>query len=261
MKIISWNVNGIRAALKNGFYNYLKSEKPDIICLQEVKISNLHREKYEFNFEGYAEHWNSAVRPGYSGTAIFVSQKSKEVKKAKQLVVKNGMGIEEFDREGRVMTMEFENFYLVNAYFPNSGHELKRLNFKTNFNKAMLDFLKKLESKKPVILCGDLNVAHKEIDLARPKDNTKNAGFTPEEREGMDKFIEAGFIDTFRYFNPNKIQYSWWSYRFGARDRNIGWRIDYFLASPKIINKIKNAFIFDNITGSDHCPVGIEIVD
>ncbi|MFH1823018.1 MAG: exodeoxyribonuclease III [Patescibacteria group bacterium] len=268
MKILSWNVNGIRAVVKKGFKDFLKKEKPDILCLQEIKISGSAREKEEFSSKGgpasgwdfldYEEFWNSAERPGYSGTAVLV-RRLKACLRSQVKSYKVGLNNKIFDAEGRVQTMDLGKFYLVNAYFPNANHELSRLNFKLEFNDAILKYLKKLEKLKPVIICGDFNVAHEEIDLARPKDNIGNPGFTNEERAWMTKFLKAGFVDTFRYFNKNKIEYSWWSYRFNARERNIGWRIDYFCVSDKMLKYVKNAFILNSITGSDHCPVGIEL--
>lgn len=271
MKLISWNVNGIRAVLKKGFSDFLKKEKPDILALQEIKICEKARLKeleiFKTAFNGYDIFWNSAERPGYSGTATLVASSKapstlkprRTSKSYKVHKVFTGVGITEFDKEGRTQTLEFDKFYFVNAYFPNANHELSRLNFKLKFNNALLKYLKKLEQKKPVIICGDFNVAREEIDLARPKDNVGNPGFTDEEREWADKFVKAGFMDTFRQINKNKIQYSWWSYRFGAREKNIGWRIDYFFVSAKLFKYVKKAYILDKITGSDHCPVGIEI--
>lgn len=264
MKLISWNVNGIRAVVKKGFLDFLKKEKPDVLSLQEVKIHDLARKKESFSAQGgptpgwdfadYDEYWNSAERPGYSGTAILVKSK-----KFKVISYQNGMGIKKFDTEGRVQTLEFPKFYFVNAYFPNANHELSRLKYKLDFNDAFLKHVKKLEKRKPVIMCGDFNVAHQEIDLTNPKQNIGNPGFTREERTWADKFIKAGFVDTFREKYPKKIQYSWWSYKFRARERNIGWRIDYFFVSAKLFKYVKRAFILDKIKGSDHCPVGVEI--
>lgn len=255
LKLASWNVNGIRASIKNGFVDYLKKKKPQIVCLQEIKIDNEARAKEQFDFPDYEEYWNPAVRKGYSGTAILIkSTLAKEVKSYSE-----GIGVKKFDEEGRVQTLEFEKFYLINAYYPNTRPDLSRLKFKTDFNKAVLKHLKKLEQKKPIIITGDFNVAHEEIDLKNPKTNTKNAGFTPEERKSFDDFIKAGYIDTFRYSHPDKVQYSWWTYRFGARTRNVGWRIDYFCISSKLRNRIKKAYILDQILGSDHCPIGLEI--
>ena len=253
MKLISWNVNGIRAAVKNGFVGFLKTEKPDVLCLQEVKISDSARDKEAFDFKNYAEYWNSAQRPGYAGTAILVSEKLAQPK------VTNGLGKPEYDSEGRVQTAEFNKFYLVNTYFPHTRHDLSRLDFKIKFDDALLSHLKKLEKKKPVILTGDLNVAHEEIDLANPKENDGNPGFHPDERKWMTKFLKAGFIDTYRFLYPKKVQYSWWSYKFHARERNIGWRIDYFCISEALKKSLKQAEILDKVKGSDHCPVMIKI--
>jgi len=249
MIILSWNINGIRAAARHGFFDFLKSKKPDILCLQEIKITDAAREKVVFDFKDYAEFWHPAVRPGYSGTAIFVRE-GVEGKILPYL---------DWDNEGRIQVLELKNFYLVNVYFPNANRALSRLDFKLDFNQRLLKHLKKLEVKKPLVITGDYNVAHEEIDIARPKDNLGTAGFTVEERNWMTSFLAAGFIDTFRYFYKNKVQYTWWTYRFGARSRNVGWRIDYFCVSAKIIKLVKKAFIWDQITGSDHCPVGIEI--
>lgn len=255
MKLISWNVNGIRAVAKKGLAAFLLEEKPDVLCIQEVKISDATRALTEFDFASYKEYFNSAKRPGYSGTAILVKEGNKEF-----IGVKNGLGIEKFDDEGRVQIAEFKKYYLVNIYFPNSNHELSRLGYKIEFNEALLKYLKKLEKTKPVVVTGDYNVAHEEIDLARPKENVGSAGFTPEERAWMTKFIESGFVDSFRYLNGDKIQYSWWSYRGGARYRNVGWRIDYFCVSDKLKKSLKKAYILDKVTGSDHAPVGLEIL-
>jgi exodeoxyribonuclease III len=257
MTIITWNVNGIRAVIKKGFGDFLEKEKPDVLCLQETKIGDSTREKEQqatnWDFPDYEEYWNAAERPGYSGTAIFQMQNAK----CKNQNVKNGMGIEKFDIEGRVQIAEFTDFFLVNAYFPNSNHELSRLEYKMEFNEAMLEYLIKLEKKKPFILCGDLNVAHNDIDLARPKENIGNAGFTYEERNWLDKMLKIGYIDVLRHFYPNKVQYTWWGYRFKSRERNIGWRIDYFICSPELIKKVKKIEILDRVMGSDHCPVKI----
>jgi len=252
MKLLSWNVNGIRACVRKDFAGFLLSAKPDIIGLQEIKIDEASRAQAEFDFADYLEYWNPAEKKGYSGTAVLT--------KVKPLSVKNGFGIAEFDREGRVQTLEFKDFYFVNAYFPNSKPGLIRIKYKEDFNAAMLKHIKKLEKKKPVILCGDLNVAREAIDLARPEANEGEPGYSEPERKWGKKFIDSGLIDTFRFLNPKKIQYSWWSYRaIGARSRNIGWRIDYFFVSAKIIKRVKKAFILDNIMGSDHCPVGLEL--
>lgn len=260
MKILSWNINGIRAVLKKGFLDFLKNEKPDIICLQEIKIASKDIDPEILNFKGYKVFWNSALRPGYSGTAILV--KETLVDKKEIIDVVNGLNIkgsEKFDEEGRVQILELKNSYLINAYFPNSQSDLARLEFKTEFNKLILKKAKLLEKKKTVIITGDYNVAYQAIDLARPKANEGSAGYTKEERESFSDFINSGFIDTFREINGEKIQYSWWSYRAAARKRNVGWRIDYFCVSAKLRKSLKNAFILDKILGSDHAPIGIEI--
>lgn len=252
---MSWNVNGIRAVIKNGFLDFLKKYQPDIIALQEVKIAEKDRGKAELDFPGYTEFWHSAERPGYSGTAILIKENS-NLKIINQI---NGLNHTEFDHEGRVQTIEFEKFYLINAYFPNTRHDLSRLDFKIEFNNKIFSYIKKLEKSKPVILTGDFNVAHTEIDLANPKENEQNAGFTIEERNSFDKFLKTEMIDTFRELNPKKIQYSWWTYRFGARLRNVGWRIDYFVVSKILKKKIIKAEILDQVLGSDHCPIKLEM--
>ncbi len=249
MRIISFNVNGIRAIVKKGFVDFLKKSQADFLCLQEIKISHSAREKEQFDFVGYQEFWHPAEKPGYSGTAI---------------LVKDGLSVEvlpslSWDKEGRVLAIDIGKYYLVNIYFPNAQDDLRRLSWKMEWNNKLLSYLKKLENKKQIIVCGDFNVAHQEIDLARPKENVGSAGFSPQERAWMDKFLASGFKDTFRELHPKKIQYSWWSYRAAARARNVGWRIDYFCVSKNILKKIDQAFILDQITGSDHCPVGIEI--
>jgi len=257
LTIISWNVNGIRAVIKKGFHDFLSTHKPDILGLQEVKISDTVRDREQFDFPAYTEYWNSALRPGYSGTMTLVTEKKK--KGLEFVAHTTGVKHEAFDYEGRVQTLEFEKFFLINAYFPNARDDLSRLDFKSEFNKLMLKHIKKCEKKKPVIVMGDYNVAHEVIDLARPKPNTGKKGFTVEERADMDTFIKHGFVDTFRLKHPTKIQYSWWSQMGGARARNVGWRIDYILVSASLAPKVTRAFISDNIMGSDHCPVGITI--
>ena len=249
LNILSWNVNGIRAVIRKGFLDFLKKQKPDILCVQERKISDKARHDEQFNFPGYQEFWNSAERPGYSGTATLVRDglKAKALPKLK------------WDSEGRIQALDIGKYYLVNIYFPNANSELSRLDFKIKFNNKLLSYLKKLEKKKSLIITGDYNVAHQEIDLARPKPNVGNAGFTDEERNWMTKFLNNNFVDTFRVLHPKKVQYSWWSYRANARANNVGWRIDYFCVSAKIKNKLNKAFILDKIIGSDHAPVGIEI--
>lgn len=252
MKLISWNVNGLRAVLGKGFANFFKEANADIFCIQETKMQEEQvDESIKKVFEGYHMYWNSAVKKGYSGTAIFT--------KEQPINVTYGIGIEEHDQEGRVITAEFEQFYLVNCYTPNSKRELERLDYRMVWENEFRKYLLKLDKIKPVILCGDLNVAHQEIDLKNPKTNHKNAGFTDEERGKMTELLEAGFTDSFRYLYPDKENcYSWWSYMFHAREKNVGWRIDYFIVSKKVEEKIKEATIYAEILGSDHCPVGIE---
>ncbi len=246
-KLISWNVNGIRACIGKGFTDFLQKEDADIFCIQESK---LQEGQITLDLPGYHQYWNYAEKKGYSGTAVFT--------KEKPISVSRGMGIPEHDHEGRVITLEFETCYLVTVYTPNSQEELKRLSYRMEWEDAFLAYLKKLEKAKPVIFCGDLNVAHQEIDLKNPKTNRKNAGFTEEERAKFTALIKAGFIDTFRYLYPDlEGTYSWWSYRFRAREKNAGWRIDYFLVSEALQDAIKDALIYKDIFGSDHCPVGL----
>jgi len=253
LKFISWNVNGIRALEKKGFKDILQDLDADVIGIQETKAQPDQLSEELKNIEGYTSYWHSAEKKGYSGVAFYT--------RLTPLAVHEGLGNEEFDREGRVLTLEFKNYYLINIYFPNSGDKLKRLDFKLRFNDTLLAFAQKLGVRKEVILCGDFNVAHKEIDLKNPKNNIKNAGFTPEERAWMDSFIEAGFTDTFRTYNQEPEQYSWWSYRFNARAKNVGWRIDYFCVNQSARKKVHNAAILQEITGSDHCPVQLEYLD
>ena len=249
MKLISWNVNGIRACLNKGFLDFFNEEKADIFCIQETKMQE---GQLELILEGYYQYWNSAEKKGYSGTAIFT--------KIKPLNVSYGIGIEEHDKEGRVITLEFDKFYMVNVYTPNSKRELERLEYRMVWEDEFRKYLLKLNETKPVIMCGDLNVAHKEIDLKNPKTNRHNAGFTDEERNKMTELLNSGFTDSFRYLYPEKENiYSWWSYMFHAREKNAGWRIDYFIVSKLIETKIKEAKIYTEILGSDHCPVGLEI--
>lgn len=254
MKLLSWNVNGIRAILGKNFLQFLSDEKPDVLCLQEIKISAMVKDEQNFDFPGYLAYWNCAQRPGYSGTAILIR---KGIKPFKSL---NGFGQDRFDGEGRTQIMEFSKFYLINCYFPNANTELSRLEYKLAFNHDLQKHLKTLEKHKPIIITGDFNVAHQEIDLARPKDNLGSAGFTVEERAWFDSFLKDGFLDSFRYLNGDKIQYSWWSYRAAARLRNVGWRIDYFCTSVKLKKSLKKAYILDKVVGSDHAPIGLEIV-
>jgi|TARA_B100001540_G_scaffold287057_1_gene281280 exodeoxyribonuclease-3 len=250
MKIISWNVNGIRAVLKKGFLDFMNQENPDIICIQETKASP---EQVELNLENYPyKYWNSAIKKGYSGTAIF--------SKIKPITIENNLQIEKHDQEGRVICFELDNYYLVTVYTPNSKRDLSRLDYRhKEWDVDFLKYLKKLESKKPVIFCGDLNVAHKEIDLKNPKPNKRNAGFTEEERQGFENYVKAGFVDTFRMFNKEPNHYTWWSYMFNSRAKNVGWRIDYFCVSNIIKNKVNEARILPEVMGSDHAPILIEI--
>ena len=248
-KLISWNVNGLRACMGKGFLDFVKAENADIFCIQESK---LQAGQIELDLPGYHQYWNYAEKKGYSGTAIFT--------KEEPVSVSYGIGIEKHDHEGRVITLEFHNFYMVTVYTPNSQDELKRLSYRMEWEDDFLAYLKKLEQNKPVIFCGDLNVAHKEIDLKNPKTNRKNAGFTDEERSKFTTLTEAGFVDTFRHFYPDlEGAYSWWSYRFHAREKNAGWRIDYFLVSESLKNNLSDSLIYKDILGSDHCPVGLLI--
>jgi exodeoxyribonuclease-3 len=251
MKIVSWNVNGIRAIAKKTFFTDLELLGSDILCLQETKAQENQIAEALKPLNGYHIYANSAERPGYSGTAV--------ITKIKPLNVTKGINTKEHDTEGRVLCLEFETFFLVNVYVPNSGSELKRLGYRQNWDKAFFEYLKDLERAKPVIVCGDLNVAHKDIDLARPKANyNKSAGYMQEEIDGMDRFTGGGLADTFRRLHPDETgRYSWWSYIAGARSKNIGWRIDYFLVSESFLPSVTDAFILEEITGSDHCPVGI----
>lgn len=247
MKLISWNVNGIRACVQKGFLDYFKTQDADIFCLQETK---LQQGQIDLDLDGYYQYWNYAEKKGYSGTAIFT--------KKEPISVSYGLGIEEHDKEGRVITLEFDDFYMITVYTPNSQNELARLDYRMTWEDAFRNYLKALDEKKPVIVCGDLNVAHKEIDLKNPKTNTKNAGFTIEERDKLTELLNSGFIDSFRYFYPDKESiYSWWSYRFSARQKNAGWRIDYFLVSEKLKDRLKDAEIHTETLGSDHCPVAV----
>ncbi|TVP75500.1 MAG: exodeoxyribonuclease III [Puniceicoccaceae bacterium] len=257
MKLHSWNVNGLRAVLKKNFQGYLKTEQPDLLCLQEIKISKDLIDDFQFEAYPYT-FWNCAHKKGYSGTAL--------LSKRKPISVSHGLGIEKHDAEGRVITAEFEDYYVVTVYTPNSqNHDEnkrpRRLDYRTNeWDVDFLTYVKRLDSIKPVIICGDLNVAHREIDLANPKTNRKNAGFTDEERGRFGQLLEAGFVDSFRSLYPEATnRYSWWSYRAGARQRNVGWRIDYFILSKRLKGRLQDAFILDQVAGSDHCPVGISL--
>lgn len=249
MKCVSWNVNGLRACVKKGFEDYFYSEDADIFCIQETK---LQEGQIDWNPEGYHSYWNYAEKKGYSGTAVFT--------KKEPVSVTYGLGIEEHDKEGRVITLEYQDFYLITVYTPNSQSELARLEYRMQWEDDFLKYMYHLNEQKPVIVCGDLNVAHQEIDLKNPKTNRKNAGFTDEEREKFTKLLEAGYIDSFRYLHPDVTgMYSWWSYRFKAREKNAGWRIDYFVVSEAIKENIKKAEIRTQVMGSDHCPVVLEI--
>ena len=247
MKLISWNVNGLRACVGKGFEEFVREQDADIICLQETK---LQEGQIDLQLPGYEMFWNYAEKKGYSGTALFT--------KEKPIAVTYGMGIEEHDKEGRIICAEFTEYFVVTVYTPNSQNELARLPYRMEWEDAFLAYLKKLEEKKPVIFCGDLNVAHREIDLKNPKTNRKNAGFTDEEREKFSRLLENGFVDTFRHFYPDAEGiYSWWSYRFKAREKNAGWRIDYFLVSECLKDRLQDAMIYTEVMGSDHCPVGL----
>ena len=249
MKFISWNVNGLRACVKKGFLDFFNEVDADFFCVQETK---LQEGQINLDLEGYYQYWNYAVKKGYSGTAIFT--------KHEPINVTYGIGIEEHDQEGRVITLEYPNFYLITVYTPNSQNELARLDYRMQWEEDFRAYLVKLDENKPVIVCGDLNVAHQQIDLKNPKTNTKNPGFTPDERNQMTHLLNAGFTDTFRYFYPTKEDcYSWWSYRANARAKNVGWRIDYFLTSNRLSTQLKEATIYAEILGSDHCPVGLTL--
>jgi len=250
LRFVSWNVNGLRAILDKGFFDAFHQLNADIFAVQEIKALPEQLPEAARNIPGYQAWWHSAKRKGYSGVAVF--------SRKEPLRVLYGLGQEEFDSEGRVLTLEFADFYLITAYFPNAQDELKRLAFKLEFNQALLAHLNRLAAEKSVLLCGDLNVAHKEIDLANPKANLHNPGFSPEERAGLEEILQAGYADTFRLFHPEPQRYSWWSYRTAARQRNVGWRIDYFLVDAKSQRRVLAAEIHDDIFGSDHCPVSVD---
>lgn len=250
MKLISWNVNGLRACVGKGFLEYFKEVDADIFCIQETK---LQQGQIELELPGYEQYWNYAEKKGYSGTAVFT--------KIKPISVKYGIGMDEHDQEGRVITLEYEDFYLVNAYIPNSQRELARLDYRMKWEDDFREYLMELDKVKPIVYCGDLNVAHKEIDLKNPKSNRRNAGFTDEEREKMTKLLDSGFVDSFRYFYPDKEDaYTWWSYMGNARAKNVGWRIDYFIVSARLKDRMKDAEIHSHVMGSDHCPVVLELL-
>ncbi|MBI4794120.1 MAG: exodeoxyribonuclease III [Deltaproteobacteria bacterium] len=251
-KLLSWNVNGLRAVEKKGFIGLVKELDPDILAIQETKLQEEQVSAELKNIEGYHSFWHCAARPGYSGVAVY--------SRVAPLNVRQGMGEPEFDAEGRLLTLEFADFFLVNCYFPNAGEGLKRLPFKLSFNRALLAFVQQLAAQKSVVLCGDYNVAHREIDLKNPQSNVQNAGFTPEERAWMDAFLEAGFVDTFRMFHQEGGHYTWWTYRVNARARDIGWRIDYFCVDKKSVARVRDAAILKDVMGSDHCPVELDFV-
>ena len=249
MKLISWNVNGLRAVMGKGFLDTFNALDADIFCLQEIK---LQAGQLDLDLPGYRQYWNYAEKKGYSGTAVFCRQTP--------LSVSYGIGVEEFDHEGRVISLEFPNFYLITVYTPNSQEGLTRLPWRLSWEDAFLAYLQSLDAKKPVIFCGDLNVAHTEMDIKNPKSNLRSSGFTQEERDKMTALLSAGFVDTFRYFHPEtRDAYSWWSYRFHAREKNVGWRIDYFIVSEKLVPRLRGAAILSEIYGSDHCPVELEL--
>ena len=250
MKLISWNVNGLRACITKGFSDFFENINADVFCIQETKMQEEQAEN--INFKGYYKYMNSAEKKGYSGTAIFT--------KEKPINIQYGIGIEQYDKEGRVITLEYDNFFLVNSYTPNSKRELERLEYRMLWEDEILKYLKKLENVKPVIYCGDLNVAHQEIDIKNPKTNHFSAGFTDNEREKMTTLLNNGFVDTFRFLYKDKIDaYTWWSYMRNSREKNIGWRIDYFIISDVLKSNLKNAYIYSDVFGSDHCPIGIDI--
>ena len=252
MKLVSWNVNGVRAVMKKDFMQSFASMDCDVLCLQETKAQDEQVIEALCDVEGYHIFANSAVKKGYSGTSI--------ISRVKPIDVSSDIGIEEHDQEGRVLCAEFKDFFLVTVYTPNSGSELKRLSYRQQWDADFLTYLNKLEETKPVVVCGDLNAAHKDIDLARPKPNyNKSAGYTQQEIDGIDNLVAAGYVDSFRHVNPDKVKYSWWSYRAGARERNVGWRIDYFMVSSALKQNIKNADILNDVYGSDHCPVSLEL--
>ncbi|MSU47571.1 MAG: exodeoxyribonuclease III [Opitutus sp.] len=250
MKLVSWNVNGVRAAIGKGLLEWIRAGKADVICLQEVKATAGDVQHVVWP-KGYEVIWNAAEKKGYSGTALLTRRKP--------LAVTLGIGAAAHDAEGRAVTAEFDDCYVIGVYVPNAQHELARIDFRQQWDRALLAYAKKLEKKKPVLFCGDLNVAHEEIDLARPKENVGNPGFSDEERAGFRAFIDAGFVDTFREFEKRPDHYSWWTYRAGARERNIGWRIDYVMASAALRPRLKRAWIEPHVLGSDHCPVGLEL--
>jgi len=251
-RFFSWNVNGLRAVEKKGFVDIMAELDPDILALQEIKAVPEQLSKKLTNINGYEAYWHPAEKKGYAGVCTY--------SRLKPVAVIRGLGLDEFDREGRVLTLEFDDFYLVNCYFPNAQHGLARIDFKIRFNRTLHTFADELSAKKSVVICGDLNVAHRPIDLKNPKENENNPGYSLPEREWMDSFINAGYVDTFRKFNQEPDNYTWWSYRFNARARNIGWRIDYFVVDPASGERVRGAAIHDQVMGSDHCPVSLDFV-
>ncbi|NMC60241.1 MAG: exodeoxyribonuclease III [Candidatus Methanofastidiosa archaeon] len=252
IRLLSWNVNGIRSVSKKGFFDFIKEDNPDILCIQETKEREEDIPKDIKEISGYKSYFSSPEKKGYSGVGVYTKEKPKSIE--------NNFGFEEFDREGRALILKYSEFVLLNIYFPNGKMSKERLQYKMDFYDMFLEYVKKLLDKdKKIIICGDVNTAHKEIDIARPKENEKISGFLPEERTWIDKFIETGFIDTFRHFNKDPSNYSWWDYKSKARERNVGWRIDYFFISNNLLNKLDSAFILNDVNGSDHCPVGIEL--
>ncbi len=251
MRLISWNINGIRAVYRKGLLGFMKEYNADIYCFQEIKSNIIDIPRELKDIDDYNVYWFPAQKKGYSGVVSYT--------KIKPIKIRYGLGDSIFDAEGRVLTFEFNDFYLINAYFPNAQHGLTRLDFKIKFDELFLEYIEDLRNKKPIIICGDFNVAHQEIDIARPKENEGNPGFTIEERRWMTKLLEHGYIDTFRLLHPDEIKYTWWSYRTKARERNIGWRIDYFIVSSELKNRIKEANILSNVMGSDHCPIELII--
>ncbi|MGH8019729.1 MAG: exodeoxyribonuclease III [Opitutaceae bacterium] len=250
LRFVSWNVNGLRAVLKKGFLEFMEKADADVLCLQEVRAKPEQMAAITWP-SGYFHYWNPADKPGYSGTTTFT--------RIEPLSIAHGISVADHDREGRVLTLEFPDYFVVNCYTPNSGRELGRLDYRQEWDRVFLRYLQKLEKKKPIIFCGDINVAHTEIDLARPKDNVRNHGFTIEERTGFSNIVAAGFIDTFREFEKAGGHYSWWSQMHQARARNVGWRIDYWVISPKLRHRLRRAWILSDVMGSDHCPVGMEL--
>ncbi|HBC95659.1 MAG TPA: exodeoxyribonuclease III [Clostridium sp.] len=253
MRIYSWNVNGLRAISKKNFFDWIRSENPDILCVQETKIQEATLDDKLRNINGYHSYFSFAQKKGYSGVAVYT--------KFKPISVKHGIGIPEFDSEGRILTMEFKDFTLLNIYFPNGQMSQERLNYKMNFYNAVLNYCNFLVSQnRKLVICGDYNTAHTEMDIKNAKANEKNSGFLPMERQWLDKFIKNGYTDTYRYMNPQKVEYSWWSYRFKARERNAGWRIDYHFVSNNLLKRVKKAAILTQVTGSDHCPILLEMI-